>query len=124
MSSPLKKVGNATTKKATVPIYKKYNKINPGVDPTTKLKPSDLSQSIVNVSGDDYPMIVEFVNILDNTAQIHSTVEIDQPLFTPAPNVVVFENFAAFTFHEKKLFFRNSDSVITAHSSSSLLYIH
>jgi len=56
-------------------------------------------------------MIVEFVNMMDNTSQIHSTVDIDQPLFQPSPNVVVFEDYAAFTQHEKKLFFRNNDAV-------------
>ena len=77
----------------------------------SKLKPSDLSKSSVDVAIDDYPMIIEFNNILDNTAQVHSTVDIDQPIFQPSPKVLVFEDYAPFATHEKKLYFRKNDSV-------------
>ena len=97
---------------STIPIYKKYNKItNYSRDINVKLKPSDMAKSSINISGEDYPMIIEFVNILENTSQIHSTVDIDQPLFEPSPNIVIFENYAPFAIHEKKIFFRNKDSV-------------
>jgi hypothetical protein len=97
---------------AATPIYKKYDKVTKySRDPNIKLKPSDLSQASVNISGEDYPMIIEFVNILDNTSQIHSTVDIEQPLFEPAPNIIIFEDYAPFAIHEKKLYFRNKDSV-------------
>jgi hypothetical protein len=98
---------------STVPIYKKYEKVTKySRDPSLKLKPSDMSKSSLNIAGEDYPMIIEFVNILDNTSQIHSSVDIDQTLFEPSPNIIIFEDYAPFTIHEKKLYFRNRDSVI------------
>ena len=96
----------------TKPIYKKYDRVMEyGRDPEKRLRPSDMAKSAINISGDDYPMIIELVNILDNTSQIHSTVDIDQPLFETAPNIVVFEDYAPFAVHEKRIFFRNRDSV-------------
>jgi hypothetical protein len=94
-------------------LYKKYAKASSSnwLDPSSKLKPSDLCKSSVDVVADDYPMIIEFNNIKDNSCQVHSTVDIDQPLFQPSPKVVVFEDYAPFAIHEKKLFFRNNDSV-------------
>lgn len=102
------------TKQGSAPIYKKYAKTQESnwIDPTSKLKPSDLSKSSVDVAADDYPMIIEFNNILDNTSQVHSSVDIDQPLFQPSPKVLVFEHYAPFAVHEKKLYFRNNDSVL------------
>ena len=96
-----------------MPVHKKYAKSTnlSWLDPSSKLKPSDLSKPSLDVVADDYPMIVEFNNMQDNTSQIHSTVDIDQPLFQPSPNVVVFEDYATFAVHEKKLYFRNNDSV-------------
>lgn len=93
--------------------YKKYSKhtASTWLDPSLKLKPSDLSKSSVDVVADDYPIIVEFNNIHDNTCQVHSTVDIDQPLFQPSPKVVVFEDYAPFAVHEKRIYFRNNDSV-------------
>ena len=93
--------------------YKKYSKNSSSnwLDPSSKLKPSDLSKSSVDVVMDDYPMIIEFNNIQDNTCQVHSSVDIDQPLFQPSPKVVVFEDYAPFAVHERKLYFRNNDSV-------------
>ena len=98
--------------KNPVPPYKKYAKgTSTWLDPTTKLKPSDLGQSVVNVVADDYPMIIEFVNMLDNTSQVKSAVDIDVPMFQVAPSVVVFEDYAPFATHEKKIYFRNQDDV-------------
>jgi hydrocephalus-inducing protein len=102
-----------TTKAKGADMYKKYAKTSASnwLDPSSKLKPSDLCKSSVDVVADDYPRIIEFNNIKDNSCQVHSTVDIDQPLFQPSPKVVVFEDYAPFTSHEKKLFFRNNDSV-------------
>eukprot|EP00606_Chrysophyceae_sp_TOSAG23-5_P000584 GSChrysophyteH2.ASY1.ANO1.693.1 assembled CDS len=96
-----------------VPVFQKYNDkaTQNWLDPSAKLKPSDLEKPSLNVSADDYPLIIEFCNLQDNSSQIHSTVEIDRPLFKPAPKVVIFEDYAPFATHEKKLFFRNNDSV-------------
>ena len=49
----------------------------------------------------------------DNTAQLQSSVKSDQPLFQASPNVVFFEDYAPFSIHEKRLYFRNNDSVIS-----------
>eukprot|EP01038_Epipyxis_sp_PR26KG_P004323 gene4323-6124_t len=96
-----------------VPIYKKYAKSFPQnwSDPTSKLKPSDLSKPSINLVADDYPKIVEFNNMADNTSQLNSTVDIDSPLFQPSPKIIVFEDYKPFAPIEKKLFFRNCDSV-------------
>jgi hypothetical protein len=96
-----------------VELYKKYTKSATSTfDPSVKLRPSDLcSTSSLNIAVNDYPKIVEFNNIADNTAQVHSSVDIDHPLFQPSPNVLVFEDYSAFSVQEKKLFFRNNDSV-------------
>lgn len=82
------------------------------LNPSTKLRPSEfLTQSLVDVHVDEYPLITEFMNIKDNTAQVHSIVDVDKPIFTPSPTVVVFEDYAPFAIHEKKMFFRNHDKV-------------
>lgn len=103
------------TKSATekFPIYKKYAKSLPQnwLDPTSKLKPSDFSKPAVDISADDYPMIIEFNNMQDNTSQVHSTVDINQPLFQPSPKIVVFEDYAPFVPIDRKIFFRNNDAV-------------
>lgn len=101
-----------TTKKP-VPVYKKYAKESSmmWIDPSSRLKPSDLSKPALDVVADDYPMIIEFNNIKDNTSQIHSIVDIDQPLFQPSPKIILFEDYTPFAIQEKKLFFRNNDSV-------------
>ena len=96
-----------------LPIFKKYahKGVQNWLDPSIKLKPSDLEKPSLNVSADDYPMIVEFNNLQDNSSQVRCTVDIDEPLFQPAPKVVIFKDYAPFATHEKKLFFRNNDSV-------------
>ena len=91
---------------------RKFQNSMNGTDPNIKVKPSELlTQSAVDVAMEDYPMIVEFVNIQDNTTQVHSSVDVDRPLFHPNPVVVVFEEYSSFTIHERKLFFRNNDRV-------------
>eukprot|EP01041_Mallomonas_annulata_P003640 gene3640-7257_t len=81
-------------------------------DTYSKMKPSELlKQTVMDVDIGDYPMIVEFVNIQDNSTQVHSSVDIDHPLFQPSPVVVVFEGYAPFVTHDQKLFFRNNDRV-------------
>ena len=82
------------------------------VHPSAKLRPSEfLNQSLVDLPIENYPMIVDFINIKDNTAMVHSSVDIDKPIFNPAPTVLIFEDYAPFAVHEKKLFFRNQDRV-------------
>lgn len=95
-----------------VPIYKKYTGSEQNwLDPATKLKPSDLEKPSLDIVADDYPMITELVNLRDHSSQVRSTVDINQPLFQPAPKVVIFEGYAPFATHKKKLYFRNNDSV-------------
>jgi hypothetical protein len=95
-------------------LYKKYAKTTRfDPDPTRKLRPSEFNKSAINFNVDDYPKIIELNSMADNTAQVHSAVEMDQPLFQPSPRVIIFENYAPFTVHERKLFFRNNDSVRT-----------
>ena len=99
--------------KHVVPIYQKYSKVSSMayIDPSTRLKPSDLIKPALDVVADDYPMIIEFNNLQDNSSQIHCMVDIDQPLFQPSPKIVLFEDYTPFAVQEKKLFFRNNDSV-------------
>jgi hypothetical protein len=107
--------GQISTSKGdgNIPTYMKYQKNLSGwVNPSSKLKPSELmSQTVLEVVAEDYPMIIEFINMKDNSAQVHSVVDIDEPLFQPSPSVMIFEDYAPFAVHEKKLFFRNSDKV-------------
>ena len=110
MKSPSKSL-KSPSKDGGTPGYKKYDRVTYGFDPIKRLLPSELARTSINISGEDYPMIIEFVNILDNTSQIHCTVDVDRPLFEPAPNIVVFEDYAPFAVHEKKLYFRNRDAV-------------
>lgn len=102
---------------ATIPVYMKYaNSVSQSwLDPQSKLRPSDLDKPSIDVSIDDYPMIIEFNKMSDNTSNIHSTVDVDQPLFQPAPKIVLFEEYDPFTIVEKKIYFRNKDSVRTLH---------
>lgn len=99
-----------------IPSYLKYAKsaTQSWLDQGSKLKPSDLSKPSLDVNPDDYPLITKFNNIVDCTNQIHSTVEIDQPIFQPAPKIVVFDNYQPFAMVKKRLFFRNKDSVSNA----------
>jgi hypothetical protein len=95
------------------PSYLKYAKNNTIAwsDPSTKLKPSELSKPVIDIVADNFPMIIEFNNIKDNSCKPSSTVDIDQPLFQPSPKILVFDEYAPFAIHEKKIYFRNNDSV-------------
>lgn len=108
-------MSKAATKKTTdkVPVYMKYaNTVSQNwLDPASKLKPSDLAKPSIDIAADDYPMIIEFNNMADNTSYVHSVVDIDQPLFQPSPKIVVFEEYGPFNIVEKKIYFRNKDSV-------------
>lgn len=96
-----------------MPIYMKYAKsvTQNWLNPHARLKPSDLVKPAIDVAVDDYPMIIEFNNMPDNTSQTHSIVDIDQPLFQPSPTIVVFEEYNPFSEVHKKIFFRNKDAV-------------
>lgn len=102
---------SSTTEK--IPIYMKYAKgaTQRWLDPSAKLKPSDLTKPFLDVDPEDYPLITSFNNMADNTVQTHSTVDLDQPIFEPAPRIVLFEDYEAFSVVRKKLYFRNKDSV-------------
>ena len=112
----------AKSSETKVPIYMKYAKSvsQNWLDPASKLKPSDLVKPSIDVVVDDYPMIVEFNNMPDNTSQIHSVVDIDQPLFQPSPKIIVFEEYDPFSEVHKKVFFRNKDSVSVILENSSV----
>ena len=100
-----KETGNASH-------FRKYSKSSrSGVEINRHMKPSEFNKSLNQFDADEYPKIIEFNNIADHTSQVHSTVDVDQPLFQPSPKIVIFENYAPFSIHEKKLFFRNNDSV-------------
>lgn len=94
-------------------MYMKYSKnaAQRWLDPANKLKPSDLTKPSLDIDPDMYPLITNFNNMMDNTVQFHSTVDIDQPIFEPAPRIVLFEDYEAFSVVRKKLYFRNKDSV-------------
>jgi hypothetical protein len=102
-----------SAKTEKIPMYMKYSKgaTQRWLDPGVQLKPSDLTKPSLDVDPEDYPLITSFNNMLDNTVQMHATVDIDQPLFEPAPRIVLFEEYEAFSVVRKKLYFRNKDSV-------------
>lgn len=102
-----------------------HNKSKILMNPSVKLRPSELlTQSLVDVAMEDYPMIIDFVNIKDNSSQVHCAVDIDKPLFQPNPVVVVFEDYAPFAIHEKKLLFRNNDKVcLIQHFTRLIVFI-
>ena len=102
-----------TISKTLIPTYKKYAKNVEMTwnDPSTRLKPSELSKPVIDIVADDYPMIIEFNNMKDTTSNYSSTVDIDQPIFQPSPKILVFEGYEPFALHEKRIFFRNNDSV-------------
>lgn len=103
-----------SAKSEKIPIYMKYSKgaTQRWLDPNTKLRPSDLTKPSLDIDPEDYPLITNFNNMMDNTVQVHSTVDIDQPLFEPAPRIVLFEDYEAFSVVKTKLYFRNKDSVM------------
>lgn len=110
---PTSTLSRSANSEHKAPIYMKYAKSSPQnwLNPSSKLKPSDFSKPSIDVNAEDYPMIIEFNNMQDNTSQVHSTVEINQPLFQPSPKIVVYDNYAPFVPVDRKIFFRNNDSV-------------
>jgi hypothetical protein len=111
MASMIATKRDETGKDAAIRKYAKTSRNDK--DPDKKMKPSEFYNSPQNLNLDDYPRIVELNNMADNTAQLQSSVKSDQPLFQASPNVVFFEDYAPFSIHEKRLYFRNNDSVIT-----------
>ena len=53
----------------------------------------------------------QFLNLEDNTAQVNSMVDVDEPLFQPFPMNLSFEEYEPFATVEKLLFMRNNDNV-------------
>ena len=104
-----------TTKReelAKDPLFRKYAKTaRNDVDPDKKLRPSEFFKAPTNFFFDESSRIIELNNMADNTADIRSSVDTDQPLFQVSPKVVVFDDYAPFSVLEKKLYFRNNDSV-------------
>lgn len=100
-------------KDTNVPIYMKYARTatQSWLDPSTKLRPSDLVKPSLDINPEDYPLIVEFNNVLDHTSQFHSDVDLDQPIFQPAPRIIVFEDYKPYSTIQRKIFFRNKDTV-------------
>ena len=110
MASMIATKRDETAKDAAIRKYAKTSRNDN--DPDKKMKPSEFYNSPQNLNLDDYPRIVELNNMADNTSQLQSSVKPDQPLFQAFPNVVFFEDYAPFSVHEKRLYFRNNDSVI------------
>lgn len=104
---------NKTAADSKVPVYMKYAETaqHNWLDPSSKLKPSDMSKPSLDVNPEDYPKTIDLRNIMDHTSNVHCTVDLEKPLFQPAPKIVVFEDYQPFTTVTKKLFFRNNDAV-------------
>ena len=93
-------------------LYKKYSKsVRLDADPNRKMRPSEFNTSAAHFNAAEYPKIVELNNMADNTQNVNSNVDMDQPLFQPSPKVVIFDNYAPYSIQEQKLFFRNNDTV-------------
>jgi hypothetical protein len=57
-------------------LFRKYAKTaRTDIDPYKKLKPSEFKYSEHYFNLDEYPKIIELNNMADNTAQVHSTVD-------------------------------------------------
>jgi hypothetical protein len=57
-------------------LFRKYAKTTRAdIDPYKKLKPSEFKRSDHYFNLDEYPKIIELNNMADNTAQVHSTVD-------------------------------------------------
>jgi hypothetical protein len=118
MSAP---AGSPSKKAKTgVPAYMKYktravrHSANPA-DDETRPRPSaqlaELTDKGFDREGGLPPRIVELLNIEDNTTQVRSAVDIEQPLFQPFPAEVKYKDYAPFGVYEQTLFFRNNDHV-------------
>eukprot|EP00937_MAST-01D_sp_MAST-1D-sp2_P000047 g47.t1 len=96
----------------------KYSAYDPGAAQAAELgrsKPSALIEEVARGPPKQAkfapPRIIEFLDLGRNTAQIHSTVDVDQPLFQPFPLQLVFDEYTPCGVHQKTLYFRNNDSV-------------
>ena len=67
-----------------------------------KLRPSDLSKVSV-VDPDAYPIIINADPGRDGESAL--------PIFQASPTAIVFQDYAPFATHEKRLYFRNNDYV-------------
>lgn len=93
-------------------VIRKYNRTSrDDIDPLKKMRPSEFYGTPPNLNLDDYPKIVELNIMSESTAQLQSSVAASKPLFQSSSKAIVFEDYAPFSVHEKKLFFRNNDSV-------------
>ena len=108
--------GGAAT--AAVPTHMKYPTYDADAAMSAALgrtKPSALLQELTQGPPKALkfapPKIIEFLDLRRNTAQIHSTVDVDQPLFQPFPLELAFDDYKPFGIHTKTLYFRNNDSV-------------
>ena len=85
-------------------LYKKYSKsVRLDADPNRKMRPSEFNTSAAHFNAAEYPKIVELNNMADNTQNVNSVVDMDQPLFQPSPKVVIFDNYAPYSIQEQKL---------------------
>ena len=93
-------------------VIRKYNRTSrDDIDPLKKMRPSEFYGTPPNLNLDDYPKIIELNIMSESTAQLQSSVVASKPLFQSSSKAIVFEDYAPFSVHEKKLFFRNNDSV-------------
>ena len=123
MSTTFAAMGSKREETMKGSLYRKYTKTARNeLDPERKLKPSEFFTTLPNLNVDGYPKIVELNNIADSTADIRSTVDTDQPLFQTSPKVVIFDSYDPFSVVEKKLFFRNNDSVSKGAAPFNLLF--
>eukprot|EP00775_Hariotina_reticulata_P008964 gene8964-9139_t len=96
----------------------KYKAYSRDADPLllAKWRPSqlvaDLQKPLIHAEGwRPKPQVVQLLNIAENTHQVQSTVDIDQPLFQPAPSEIVFHSYKPFQQYEAQLRLRNNDKV-------------
>jgi len=102
----------------SMPVHLKYPKYDPEAayrSTEVRLKPSELIEELCNGAKGPTkhapPRIIEFLNLEDNTAQVNSIVDVDEPLFQPFPMNLSFEEYEPFATVEKLLFMRNNDNV-------------
>ena len=91
---------------------KKYYSTSKSIDSSVsinsklhKLRPSELSRASM-INPDIYPMIIE-----PDTKALSTVGGSGAPLFQASPTVIIFQDYAPFAEHEKRLYFRNNDFV-------------
>jgi len=101
----------------TIAQHMKYPKYNAqaGMDDGAVLTPSALTKILREGEPETIshapPEIVEFLNLEDNTQNVNSIVDIDEPLFQPYPMQVIFREYEQFGTYKTQLYFRNNDAV-------------